>query len=163
MRRSSAEGRTHVTVVAAQHFKAGRRNPMRNTPGSGWGRLVSAGRKVDFSERLSPNERVEFESLRTFSDYPPAAILFVEQQAPDNVLTTATIVNIQNASSARGAIPRRCRCAVYCADESSELGKTRTTSGRTSDRARASIGPFAWKSPLEYPPSGLVPKLSTRR
>jgi CRP/FNR family cyclic AMP-dependent transcriptional regulator len=59
---------------------------MRNTPGSGWGHLASAAKKGDFTERFSPDERVEFESLRTLSDYPPAATLFVEQQAPDNVL-----------------------------------------------------------------------------
>ena len=59
---------------------------MRNTPGSGWGHLAGAGRKGDFTESLSPNERIEFESLRTIADYPPATTLFVERQSPDNVL-----------------------------------------------------------------------------
>jgi len=59
---------------------------MRNTPGSGWGHISGASRTGDFTERLSPEERFEFECLRTSSDCPPGTILFAEQQAPDNVL-----------------------------------------------------------------------------
>ena len=63
---------------------------MRNTPGLGWARLASAARRGDFTERLTPDECFEFESIRTFSDYSPATTLFVEQEAPDNVLFLLT-------------------------------------------------------------------------
>jgi CRP/FNR family transcriptional regulator, cyclic AMP receptor protein len=39
---------------------------------------------------LSWEERLEFESLRSFSDYPSGTTLFVEQQVPDNVLFLLT-------------------------------------------------------------------------
>jgi CRP/FNR family transcriptional regulator, cyclic AMP receptor protein len=63
---------------------------MRNTHGSGWGHLARVARTGDFSERLSWGERLEFDALRTVYDYPPATTLFVERQAPDNVLFLLT-------------------------------------------------------------------------
>jgi len=59
---------------------------MRNTSESGRGYVSCAARAGDFSQRLSPEERVELESLKTPFNYPPGRTLFVEQQTPDNVL-----------------------------------------------------------------------------
>ncbi len=58
---------------------------MMSTAGSGWENTSRSLRKGDFTARLSMEERREFESLRTSSDYPSETTLFVEQQAPDNV------------------------------------------------------------------------------
>ena len=63
---------------------------MRKTLESGWGQISGAAGRGDFSERLSWEERFEYESLRTCSVYPPETTLFVEQQVPDKVLFLLT-------------------------------------------------------------------------
>ena len=59
---------------------------MRNTTGTGWCHSPNDSRAEDFSERLSPADRIEFESLRTTFNCPPETTLFVEQESPDTVL-----------------------------------------------------------------------------
>ena len=59
---------------------------MRNTSGSGREHASGAARTSDFAVRLSTKESLEFESLRTSSNYQPGFTLFVEQQTPDDVL-----------------------------------------------------------------------------
>src|SRR5579862_2022298 len=117
-------------------FNTEPRNPMRNTPGSGWGHLASAARTGDFAERLSPNERVEFESLRTFSDYPPATTLFVEQQAPDNVLLLFTGQVKLSLNSSAG---RRTILGVACPGET--LGLASAFSGSLYDITAETVSP----------------------
>lgn len=63
---------------------------MRNTSRTGWGHISGPVGRGNFSERLSWEEHLEFESLRTFSEYPPETTLFVEQQVPDSVLFLLT-------------------------------------------------------------------------
>jgi len=109
---------------------------MRNTPGSGWGHTSSAARTGDFSERLSPEERLEFESLRTSSYYPPETTLFVEQQVPDNVLFLLTgQVKISLNSSAG----RRVILGVACAGET--LGLASAFSGSPYDITAETVSP----------------------
>jgi len=81
---------------------------MRNTIGSGWGHVSRTARTRDFSDQLSPEERIEFESLRTSSCHPPATTLFAEQQAPDNVffLLTGQVKISLNSSAGRRVILR---------------------------------------------------------
>jgi len=109
---------------------------MRNTPGSGWSHLVRPVRKSDFTERLSPDERFEFESLRTFSDYPPATILFVEQQGPDNVLflLTGQVKLSMNSSAGRRKI-----LGVACPGET--LGLASAFSGSPYDITAETVSP----------------------
>lgn len=79
---------------------------MRNTNGSGWGHVSMTARTRDFSDQLSPEERIEFESLRTSSRYPPATTLFAEQQVPDKVffLLTGQVRLSLNSSAGRRVI-----------------------------------------------------------
>jgi CRP/FNR family cyclic AMP-dependent transcriptional regulator len=79
---------------------------MRNSAGSGWGDVTRAARTRDFSGQLSPEERIEFESLRTSSYYPPATTLFAEQQVPINVffLLTGQVKISLNSSAGRRVI-----------------------------------------------------------
>ena len=109
---------------------------MRNTPGSGWSHLASAARKGDFTERLSADERAEFESLRTFSDYPPATILLVEQQAPDNVLFLLTGQVKLSLNSSAG---RRTILGVACPGET--LGLACAFSGSPYDITAETVSP----------------------
>jgi CRP/FNR family transcriptional regulator, cyclic AMP receptor protein len=59
---------------------------MRDTTGSGRGHVSNAAREGDFSERLSPEERLEFESLRASFACPSETTLFAEQEAPESLL-----------------------------------------------------------------------------
>jgi CRP/FNR family transcriptional regulator, cyclic AMP receptor protein len=59
---------------------------MRNTTGTGWCDVPNASKAKAFSERLSPADLIEFESLKTTSKCAPETTLFVEQQAPDTVI-----------------------------------------------------------------------------
>ena len=59
---------------------------MRNTTGTGWCDFFNASRPEGFSERLSPGELIEFESLKTVGNCPLETTLFVEQQKPNGVL-----------------------------------------------------------------------------
>ncbi len=63
---------------------------MRNTAGSDLRHNSNARRTGYFTERLLPEERLEFESLRRTFHYPPETILFLEQEAPVNVLYLLT-------------------------------------------------------------------------
>lgn len=109
---------------------------MRTTPGSGWRHLASAARKSDFTEPLSPDERFEFESLRTFSDYPPATTLFVERQAPDNVLFLFTGQVKLSLNSSEG---RRTILGVACPGET--LGLASAFSGSPYDITAETVSP----------------------
>jgi CRP/FNR family transcriptional regulator, cyclic AMP receptor protein len=109
---------------------------MRNTPGSGWGHISSAARTGDFTERLSPEERIEFESLRTSSDYPPSATLFAEQQPPDNVLFLLTGQVKLSLNSSAG---RRVILGVACPRET--LGLASAFSGSRYDITAETLGP----------------------
>lgn len=109
---------------------------MRNIPGSGWGHLASAARKSDFTGRLSPDERFKLESLRTFSDYPPATTLFVERQAPDNVLFLLTGQVKLSLNSSAG---RRTILGVACPGET--LGLASAFSGSRYDITAETVSP----------------------
>jgi CRP-like cAMP-binding protein len=109
---------------------------MRNTPGLGWARLASAARRGDFTERLTPDECSEFESIRTFSDYSPATTLFVEQEAPDNVLFLLTGQVKLSLNSSAG---RRTILGVACPGET--LGLASAFSGRPYDITAETVSP----------------------
>src|SRR6185437_9360624 len=109
---------------------------MRNTPGLGWARLASAARRGDFTERLTPDECSEFESIRTFSDYSPATTLFVEQEAPDNVLFLLTGQMKLSLNSSAG---RRTILGVACPGET--LGLASAFSGRPYDITAETVSP----------------------
>jgi CRP/FNR family cyclic AMP-dependent transcriptional regulator len=109
---------------------------MRNTHGSGWGPLAGAAKKGDFTERLSPDELLEFESLKTFSDYPPATTLFVERQAPDNVLF---LLSGQVKLSLNSSAGRRTILGVACAGET--LGLAPAFSGSKYDITAETVSP----------------------
>lgn len=109
---------------------------MRNTPGSGWGHLSGAARTDLFTDRLSPQERLRFESLRTSSDYLPNTTLFVEQQAPDHVLfLLAGQVKLSLNSSAG----KRVILGVACPGET--LGLASALSGSRYDMTAETVAP----------------------
>lgn len=59
---------------------------MRTTYGKNSDDLREAPRTGEFVERLSPEARREFESLRMSFDCPANTVLFMEDQAPSNIL-----------------------------------------------------------------------------
>jgi CRP/FNR family transcriptional regulator len=109
---------------------------MRHTAGSGWGHISSAARTGDFSEPLSPEERIELESLRTSSDYPPETTLFVEQQEPSKVLFLLTGQVKLSLNSSAG---RRMILGVACPGET--LGLASAFSGSLYDVTAETVSP----------------------
>jgi CRP/FNR family transcriptional regulator len=109
---------------------------MRNTNGSGWGHVPTAARTRDFSDQLSPEERIELESLRTSSYYPPATTLLVEQQVPDNVffLLTGQVKISLNSSAGRRVI-----LGMACPGET--LGLASVFSGSRYDITAETVSP----------------------
>jgi CRP/FNR family transcriptional regulator len=107
---------------------------MRNTAVSGWGHLPSTSRIGFFSDRLSAEERVEFDSLRTSADYPSKTTLFVEQQVPINVLFLLTGQVKLSMSSSAG---RRVILGVACPGET--LGLASAFSGRRYDTTAETV------------------------
>ena len=132
---------------------------MRYIPGSGWGHISVAARTGGFTECLSPEERLEFESLRTFSDYPPGTTLFAEQQAPDNVLF---LLQGQVKLSLNSSAGRRVILGVACAGETlglaSALSESRydTTAETVSPCMIASITGDDFRGFLKSHPSAYV-------
>ncbi|MGA8043566.1 MAG: Crp/Fnr family transcriptional regulator [Terracidiphilus sp.] len=131
---------------------------MRNTAGSGWGHISRTERTGDFTERLSPEERLEFESLRTSSDYTPSTTLFAEQQMPDKVLFLLTGQVKISMNSTAG---RRMILGVACPGET--LGLASAFSGSRYDITAETVSPcmvasiaredflgFLWRHPSAY-------------
>ena len=79
---------------------------MRNTTGTGWCDFPNALRAKAFSERLSPADLIEFESLKTTSNCPAETTLFVEQQVPDTIifLLAGQVKLSMNSSAGRRVI-----------------------------------------------------------
>jgi CRP/FNR family transcriptional regulator len=109
---------------------------MRNTPGSGWGHISSAPRTGDFGARLSPEVRLEFESLRTSSSYPSETTLFVEQEEPEKVLF---LQSGQVKLSLNSTAGRRMILGVACPGET--LGLASAFSGRRYDITAETVSP----------------------
>jgi CRP/FNR family transcriptional regulator len=109
---------------------------MRNTAGSVLGHVSSAARTGDFSERSSPEERIELESLRTTTDYPSETTLFTEQQAPNKVLFLLTGQVKLSLNSSAG---RRMILGVACPGET--LGLASAFSGSPHDVTAETVSP----------------------
>ena len=109
---------------------------MRNTPGSSSCHIPSAARTADFIERLSPDERIELESLRTFSDYSPGTTLFVEQQAADKVLFLLTGQVKLSLNSTTGR-----RVILGIARPGETLGLASAFSGTSHDVTAETVAP----------------------
>jgi len=107
---------------------------MRNSPGSGWGSISGAARASYFTERLSPDECREFESLRTYSAYPSGVTLFVEQELPDNVLF---LLAGQVKLSLNSTAGRRMILGVACPGET--LGLSSAFSGSRYDMTAETV------------------------
>ena len=59
---------------------------MRTASGTNSDDFREAPRSGEFIERLSPEARSEFESLRVLFSCPANTVLFMEDQAPSNIL-----------------------------------------------------------------------------
>ncbi len=109
---------------------------MRNTAGSGWGQVSGATRASDFSERLSREERIELEFLRSLSNYPPGTTLFVEQQVPEHILflMTGQVKLSMNSSAGR-------RVILGVASAGETLGLASAFSGGRYDITAETVSP----------------------
>jgi CRP/FNR family cyclic AMP-dependent transcriptional regulator len=109
---------------------------MKNSAASGWSRASSAARTDYFSERLSPEERLELDSLKTSSYYPAECTLFVEEQVPVKVLFLLTGQVKLSLNSSAG---RRVILGVACAGET--LGLVAAFSGSRYDVTSETVSP----------------------
>jgi len=109
---------------------------MRHTSGTGWNHISGSQGRDNFSEKLSLEDRIEFESIRSFSDYPAEATLFVEQQVLDNVLFLMTGQVKLSLNSRAG---KRIILGVACPGET--LGLASAFSKSTYDVTAETVAP----------------------
>lgn len=109
---------------------------MRSCAESGPGHVSCAARAGNFSERLSPQEHLELESLRTTRNYPPSTTLFIEQQAPETVLFLLTGQVKLSLNSSAG---RRVILGIACPGET--LGLASVFSGSPYDITAETVCP----------------------
>jgi CRP/FNR family transcriptional regulator, cyclic AMP receptor protein len=123
---------------------------MMSTAGSGGGNTSRSLRTGDFTAGLSPEERREFESLRSLADYPSETTLFVEQQAPDNVLFVFA-GQVKLSLNSRGG--RRVILGIACPGETMGLASafSRTRYDITAETVSpCTIGSIASENLLEF-------------
>jgi len=109
---------------------------MRNTAASGSSQISASSKSSNFSGRLSPLERIEFESLRICSDWPPNATLFLEQQKPESVhfLLAGQVKLSMNSSAGK-------RVILEIASHGETLGLACALSGRQYDFTAETASP----------------------
>ncbi len=79
---------------------------IQTTAGTDWGNFTNASRSGEFADRLSTDALNELEGLKVFSDREANAVLFMEEQAPTQILflLTGQVKLSMNSSAGRRLI-----------------------------------------------------------
>lgn len=109
---------------------------MRNTAGSGWGYFPSYSSAKDFSERLSPADLMDLESLKTTDNCALETTLFAEQQNPRGILflLAGQVKLSMNSSAGR-------RVIIAMASPGETLGLAAVISGKPYEVTAESVSP----------------------
>ena len=95
----------HLRAVA-ENLARVRENPMRTTSGTHFGDFYNDARSAEFIERLSAEALSELEDLKVFANLEANTILFIEEQAPSQILflLTGQVKLSMNSSAGRRLI-----------------------------------------------------------